>query len=188
MKKILIILAALQILACKDQKEVEVKTAPSHIQETSAVKTTKDLNETETTEQVTFEDEESATILDGYLKVKAALVNTDAVQAATHASQLEKQLANFDPGNDGIQNLKVSLQELAATQSIAEQRSVFEAVSRQVEAVIDDEIATGMVFKQYCPMAFDGKGAYWLSDSKEIRNPYFGDKMLTCGVVDRRIN
>ena len=30
-------------------------------------------------------------------------------------------------------------------------------------------------------MAFDNKGAYWLSEEKEIRNPYFGSKMLTCG-------
>jgi len=32
-------------------------------------------------------------------------------------------------------------------------------------------------------MAFDGKGGYWLSNSKEIRNPYFGDIMLACGEV-----
>jgi Cu(I)/Ag(I) efflux system membrane fusion protein len=37
------------------------------------------------------------------------------------------------------------------------------------------------VYYQYCPMAFDGKGAYWLSTTREIRNPYFGDAMLTCG-------
>lgn len=34
-----------------------------------------------------------------------------------------------------------------------------------------------------CPMAFDGEGADWLNGSTEIRNPYFGDKMLTCGSV-----
>jgi Cu(I)/Ag(I) efflux system membrane fusion protein len=30
-------------------------------------------------------------------------------------------------------------------------------------------------------MAFDNKGAYWLSETEEIRNPYFGDVMLGCG-------
>jgi Cu(I)/Ag(I) efflux system membrane fusion protein len=39
------------------------------------------------------------------------------------------------------------------------------------------------VYKEYCPMAFDNKGAYWLSESEEIRNPYFGKSMLTCGEV-----
>ncbi len=37
------------------------------------------------------------------------------------------------------------------------------------------------IYYQYCPMAFDNKGAYWLSQDKQIRNPYFGSKMLTCG-------
>jgi Cu(I)/Ag(I) efflux system membrane fusion protein len=32
-------------------------------------------------------------------------------------------------------------------------------------------------------MAFDNKGAYWLSNVSEIKNPYFGEKMLTCGSV-----
>jgi len=44
------------------------------------------------------------------------------------------------------------------------------------------------VYKQYCPMAFDGKGAFWLSSSEEIRNPYYGDKMLKCGRVEETIS
>jgi Cu(I)/Ag(I) efflux system membrane fusion protein len=36
-------------------------------------------------------------------------------------------------------------------------------------------------------MAFNNEGAYWLSDSEQIRNPYFGDKMLTCGVVKEKL-
>lgn len=31
----------------------------------------------------------------------------------------------------------------------------------------------------FCPMPFDGQGAYWLSDSSKIRNPYFGEKRLS---------
>ncbi len=37
------------------------------------------------------------------------------------------------------------------------------------------------IYYQFCPMADDGKGAYWLSETNEIRNPYFGSKMLSCG-------
>ncbi len=36
-------------------------------------------------------------------------------------------------------------------------------------------------YYQYCPMAEKDKGAYWFSDSEEIKNPYFGDAMLGCG-------
>lgn len=38
-----------------------------------------------------------------------------------------------------------------------------------------------------CPMATVGDSAIWLSDSKKILNPYFGDKMLNCGFVKREI-
>ena len=40
------------------------------------------------------------------------------------------------------------------------------------------------VYREYCPMAFDEKGAYWLSNDPEIKNPYFGNKMLDCGDVE----
>ncbi len=39
------------------------------------------------------------------------------------------------------------------------------------------------VYLQYCPMAANGNGAYWLSDNKIVFNPYFGDRMLHCGSV-----
>jgi hypothetical protein len=48
-------------------------------------------------------------------------------------------------------------------------------------------VSNGELYVEYCPMAFDDKGASWLSSSKEIRNPYFGDKMLTCGEVKETI-
>jgi hypothetical protein len=37
-------------------------------------------------------------------------------------------------------------------------------------------------------MAFNNTGGYWLSNSKEIRNPFFGDKMLKCGRIEKEIN
>ncbi len=35
----------------------------------------------------------------------------------------------------------------------------------------------------FCPMVDNNKGAYWLSLSETIYNPYFGSKMLKCGSV-----
>ena len=43
------------------------------------------------------------------------------------------------------------------------------------------------IYVQHCPMADDNAGADWLSLDKEIRNPYFGDKMLKCGSVAETI-
>jgi hypothetical protein len=49
------------------------------------------------------------------------------------------------------------------------------------------KLGTGVIYKQFCPMAFDNKGAYWLSSNEEIMNPYFGDKMLHCGKVEETV-
>ncbi|WP_226064921.1 DUF3347 domain-containing protein [Kaistella polysaccharea] len=43
------------------------------------------------------------------------------------------------------------------------------------------------VYKIFCPMYNDNKGAYWLSSSKEVKNPYYGKGMLTCGEVQEEI-
>ena len=44
------------------------------------------------------------------------------------------------------------------------------------------------LYKQYCPMAFNDQGAYWLSKEEEVFNPYFGDLMLHCGYVQETIS
>ena len=44
-----------------------------------------------------------------------------------------------------------------------------------------------MIYKDFCPMYNDNKGAIWLSESKEIKNPYFGKSMSTCGTVKEEL-
>ncbi|MNG29248.1 hypothetical protein D3C84_1146450 [compost metagenome] len=48
-------------------------------------------------------------------------------------------------------------------------------------------MADAELYVHYCPMAFDNKGAVWISTTKEVRNPYFGEKMLKCGEVKETI-
>ena len=43
------------------------------------------------------------------------------------------------------------------------------------------------LYKDFCPMASDGKGAIWISEVKEIKNPYLGSKMPECGSVKETI-
>ena len=86
------------------------------------------------------------------------------------------------------QELEKALMAIAQSNDVAAQRALFEDVSTLVEAEIAlQTITSGTIYKQYCPMAFQGEGAYWLSDSKEVRNPYFGDKMLKCGTVEKEL-
>ena len=43
------------------------------------------------------------------------------------------------------------------------------------------------LYAAFCPMAFDSKGAYWIAESEEIRNPYFGAKMPKYGRVEEEL-
>ena len=44
-----------------------------------------------------------------------------------------------------------------------------------------------VLYKNFCPMYNDKKGAIWLSETKTIKNPYYGKKMLTCGSVQEEL-
>jgi membrane fusion protein, copper/silver efflux system len=85
--------------------------------------------------------------------------------------------------------LSKSIELISKAKDIEEQRKHFEPLS---DALIESAELFGltidMVYVQFCPMAFDDKGAYWLSESDKILNPYFGDMMLTCGEVTKKIS
>jgi len=72
---------------------------------------------------------------------------------------------------------------MANSKTIEKQREFFVGLTSTTELILSNDLKSGNIYKQTCPMAFDGKGAEWLSNSKEIRNPYFGDQMLTCGTT-----
>ena len=48
-------------------------------------------------------------------------------------------------------------------------------------------LANKTAYYQFCPMANNDKGAYWFSETEEIRNPYFGDTMMGCGETKETI-
>jgi Cu(I)/Ag(I) efflux system membrane fusion protein len=69
-------------------------------------------------------------------------------------------------------------------------RKAFETLSNELIAVVVQFgiPETQQLYRIYCPMAFNNKGADWLQADKEIRNPYFGASMLKCGEVTEEIN
>ena len=73
-----------------------------------------------------------------------------------------------------------------------ELKEVVNAYLTMKDALVNDNIAevdeaASLMHAIFCPMAFDGKGAYWITESREIRNPYFGEKMLNCGEVKEKL-
>ncbi len=117
-----------------------------------------------------------------YLKLKEALVASDYEASQQAALAMESALASSNSAA-----LKKSLQDLSAAKDLAAQREHFEKVSIALYEELKESNAKQGLFKQYCPMAFNGKGAYWLSDQKQIANPYYGDRMLRCGSVQEEL-
>jgi Cu(I)/Ag(I) efflux system membrane fusion protein len=77
-----------------------------------------------------------------------------------------------------------SIMDITSSDDIEFQR---EAFSRLTEGLITSIKYFGLtvekVYYQYCPMAFNNKGDFWLSTSDKVLNPYFGERMLNCGEV-----
>ena len=131
---------------------------------------------------------------DAYLNIKNALAlknhNIITSEAALIISQLSDQ-KNFSADIDQptlIQLNKV-MQEINATKKIDEVYGPFAEISDLFYDFLDHyKIKNLTLFRQYCPMAFDNKGAYWLSNTQEIYNPYFGEEMRFCGEVKEQLN
>jgi len=126
--------------------------------------------------------ERSQNILTAYLEIKDALVKTDGEQASLAAGKLIEVL---NKSNDElIEKIRFDAEHIEETKTPKHQRDHFNSLSDNVYKLIKQTQANDeVIYRQYCPMAFDNEGAFWLSAEKEVNNPYFGDRMLHCGSV-----
>lgn len=134
-----------------------------------------------------------------YIDLKDAFVATDPQKVSTFSKDVLTQLKNVNmklvKGDahkywmEQMQAIQENGQKIGTTLDINEQRKYFVELS---EAVVNSNKAFGVkndvYYEQYCPMVNSKEGAYWLSTEAGIRNPYFGDKMLTCGEVKNKID
>lgn len=133
-----------------------------------------------------------------YYSLKNALVASDAGKVSETSKELKKQLFDMINGLQVDTADKLLMQPYldtiyAHTRTLAaifddptceRQRIIFSSISAGMYTMLKSAgLKNGGVYKQYCPMAFNDKGAYWLSEEEEIKNPYFGKKMLECGEV-----
>ena len=177
MKKVLIACATLVFLACGEKK------TKSETVSVSADATQKEIY-TGSEREAQFENEQVARVYDDYNLLKVALVNTDAEAARAAASKMLESIKELE---DDTADLLVAAQDIAAATDVNLQRARFEDLTAEVKSLVEANIASGSLYYQYCPMAFDGKGAYWISNEEKVYNPYFGDVMLNCGTVDSKI-
>jgi hypothetical protein len=118
-----------------------------------------------------------------YYNIKNALITSDGESAASNARDFLKTANTLDfkifsEGN--IHILAKDAGRISDTKDIKKQRDYFASLSSNM-AILTKSLKIGAepIYLQYCPM----KKASWLSAEKEIRNPYYGTAMLTCGEV-----
>ncbi|GAB4257600.1 MAG: hypothetical protein Kow0027_24920 [Saprospiraceae bacterium] len=129
-----------------------------------------------------------------YLALEQALVGSDPAAAKKAAPQLlsalgyvKMELLKGDAHMywmEQLKALKAHTGNIAESDDLEEQRKQFGFLSMALtNAVKAFGIQNGQLYVIHCPMAFDNQGADWLSAERKVQNPYFGDAMLTCGVV-----
>ena len=133
-----------------------------------------------------------------YLSMKDALTNDNLENAKKAGSNILKtvdglNMALFTGESHNVwmglsSDLKNTLQHVQHFKTLEEIRKAFQQVSNTIIGLEtsfnpNDEA----LYVMHCPMANNNKGADWLSTSKEVKNPYYGQSMLTCGEVTKEI-
>lgn len=130
-------------------------------------------------------------VADGYFKIQHALSSDNLTDARKGNTLLLKKLSVVDmkllKGEAHLEWMKQEKVIAEAAKALANTGDI-EAARQQLEVMtapmteLIKAFGSGKsgVWLYHCPMAFDNKGAYWLQNNPDTRNPYFGDAMLTC--------
>jgi Cu(I)/Ag(I) efflux system membrane fusion protein len=138
------------------------------------------------------------TVFNEYIKLKDALVKEETNKSISASKKLLDNISKVDMNllKDNkthtdwmslVKEIKISTTSISKASNIEEQRSHFKNLSLNLIKAIQIFGINTKVFVEFCPMANSNKGAYWLSKEEKVINPYYGDKMLTCGEVKQVI-
>jgi hypothetical protein len=134
-------------------------------------------------------------IVGDYLQINNALTNDNGSEAAKGGKAMNEAISKLDKSlftleqKKVLDNIEESLKEDAEhigknSDKVEHQREHFATMSEAVYALVKAFGAGKTIYHDHCPMYNEGKGAIWLSDTKEIRNPYYGGKMISCGSAE----
>lgn len=128
-------------------------------------------------------------IIDAYINLKDALIKSDVSMASSKSEAFRKALEEM-PVNQREQThnywsiMHKTSKGINESVSLEHQRKQFQMISdKLIEMVRNFDEVNDKLFVQFCPMADDNKGAFWISKEEQVLNPYFGDAMLKCGSV-----
>lgn len=137
-------------------------------------------------------------IVDHYLHIKNALAGDNGSEAANGANAMEKAISKLDKSlltaeqkaayDKDEEEMKEHAEHIAKNgDKIKHQRSHFVMMSEVVYELVKNFGGGRPLYHDHCPMARDKQGAMWISEMKEIKNPYFGTEMPACGKVEEVI-
>ena len=125
----------------------------------------------------------SPSILSSYYGIKNALVAGNSEDAAKHALQMAEVVNTIDSQKvkaDVRDEILVDATHISKSKDINHQREHFARLSSNMYAVAKSvKLSEDPIYYDYCPM----KKSFWLSSFSAIKNPYYGNQMLTCGKV-----
>jgi len=202
-----IALVTLTVFACKDTKKSDGQQNENHLEMNNDSMNHSDDENMEMNHQNTQNDNtmdgtqktsKATAILDNYLHLKNALVEDDSEKAATAGKKLFDAFAQFDNAsiaeaqkkevNEILDDAREHAEHISGNSGkMDHQREHFEILSKDVEDLIAITGTDRKLYQTFCPMYNNKKGAIWLSETKEIKNPYLGAKMMTCGSIQKEI-
>lgn len=149
------------------------------------------VNHNETSKMVLQEVNQLKVVFDNYFVVKDAMISSDGNTTSIASKELLTAINNVNMDQLAtdvhmvwmkvFKQLKDDASQIANAKDIKKQRHHFVTLSKEMYSLMKVAKYDTTVYYQHCPMANDGKGANWLSKENEVKNPYYGSKMLTCG-------
>ena len=137
--------------------------------------------------------EQLAALFSAYFEVQQGLSQDDFGRSARGVEALAEALEAVDMAllegeahmawMEQLKELRKSSAQLRQAGDMEQARAVFEPLS-DVLAAVAGRFGTGRqepVYRFFCPMAFDNRGAHWLQEAEKTENPYFGSRMYRCG-------
>ncbi|HYK55261.1 MAG TPA: DUF3347 domain-containing protein [Flavisolibacter sp.] len=137
-------------------------------------------------------------VVSDYLQIKNALTQDDAKQAAAGGTAFVEAMDKMNNSSmtadqkKAYDDISGDAKEMAehigkSADRIAHQREHFEMLSKDMYDLVTIFKTGRPLYKEFCPTYNNGKGGAWISETREIKNPYLGKKMSGCGEVKEEI-
>jgi Cu(I)/Ag(I) efflux system membrane fusion protein len=191
MRVALLFCALLGLASCANQSQAPADQAPAPAAPPAPPKEPASKLDAAGTKQL-------MSVVGDYYKLKDALVASNGHEAETAAGVLvvsvdslnrllksmPELLSNVQKELDSVRMGAASMTRLYPESLEEKQRAALPLVSDNMFRLLQKtQLNNAHIYRQYCPMALNNRGAFWLSSTDDIKNPYFGKKMLECGEV-----